>query len=108
MDILGIPFNLVTPESFARSSLDSRARSRKPDASESRSWAGDRAPGAREVMEEGSKADLEEQLARQEEMSPAATLKAVALWFVLISQLWLLIVLSNDPMGVASSTILKD
>lgn len=41
-------------------------------------------------------------------MSLGGTLKVAALWLVLISQLWLLVVLWNDPMGPASSSFLKD
>lgn len=41
-------------------------------------------------------------------MTPVASLKVAALWLVLISQLWLLVVLWNDPMGPATSALLRD
>lgn len=64
--------------------------------------------GIREARKAKAESDLRDGRAREEEMSPGATLKVAALWLVLISQLWLLVVLWNDPMGPASSAFLKD
>lgn len=64
--------------------------------------------GIREARKAKAESDMRDGRAREEEMSPGATLKVAALWLVLISQLWLLVVLWNDPMGPASSAFLKD
>lgn len=64
--------------------------------------------GIREARKAKAESDLRDGRAREEEMSPGATLKVAALWLVLISQLWLLLVLWSDPMGPASSAFLKD
>lgn len=64
--------------------------------------------GIREAMKAKAESDMRDGRAREEEMSLGSTLKVAALWLVLISQLWLLVVLWNDPMGPASSAFLKD
>lgn len=64
--------------------------------------------GVREAAEQRAETDLRDGQAREEEMGPATTLKVAALWLVLISQLWLLLVLWNDPMGDPTSTLLQD
>ncbi len=64
--------------------------------------------GIREATKAKAESDLRDGRAREEEMSTGSTLKVAALWLVLISQLWLLLVLWNDPMGPASSAFLKD
>lgn len=64
--------------------------------------------GIRDARKAKAESDLRDGRAREEEMSTGSTLKVAALWLVLISQLWLLVVLWNDPMGPASSAFLKD
>lgn len=60
------------------------------------------------MMKANTESDLRDGKLREEEMSQGATLKVAALWLVLISQLWLLLVLWSDPMGPATSAFLKD
>ncbi|CAM9588420.1 unnamed protein product [Pylaiella littoralis] len=110
VDIFGIPFNLVIPDGGAGGEQGTGAR----EAQQGRTGAGSTSAGKagsdgiREVMRAKTESDLRDGKAREEEMSPGATLKVAALWLVLISQLWLLLVLWNDPMGPATSAFLKD
>ncbi|CAM9686601.1 unnamed protein product [Ectocarpus sp. 8 AP-2014] len=123
VDIFGIPFNLVIPDGGAGGEPGTAAREAQQGRSSGRGEQGDggRAAreggqqqqqqqqlGIRESMKAKAESDLRDRKAREEEMSPGATLKVAALWLVLISQLWLLVVLWNDPMGPASSTFLQD
>ncbi|CAM9486358.1 unnamed protein product [Ectocarpus sp. 6 AP-2014] len=122
VDIFGIPFNLVIPDGGAGGEPGTAAREAQQGRSSGRGeqGGGGRAAGEggqqqqqqqlgiRESMKAKAESDLRDRKAREEEMSPGATLKVAALWLVLISQLWLLVVLWNDPMGPASSTFLQD
>ncbi|CAB1120426.1 unnamed protein product [Ectocarpus sp. CCAP 1310/34] len=120
VDIFGIPFNLVIPDGGAGGEPGTAAREAQQGRSSGRGELGDggRAAGEggqqqqqlgiRETMKAKAESDLRGRKAREEEMSTGATLKVAALWLVLISQLWLLVVLWNDPMGPASSTFLQD
>lgn len=117
VDIFGIPFNVVIPDGSggadsSRGGRDAASAGRQlSGGSEGAEGAG--APsgenlGIRETMRRKVEADKREQKAREDEITPASTLKVAALWLVLISQLWLLVVLWNDPMGPATSAFLKD
>ncbi|CAN0275816.1 unnamed protein product [Ectocarpus fasciculatus] len=120
VDIFGIPFNLVIPDGGAGGEPGTAAREAQQGRSAGRGEQGDgdsaageggqpqQQLGIRESMKAKADSDLRDRKAREEEMSPGATLKVAALWLVLISQLWLLVVLWNDPMGPASSTFLQD
>lgn len=107
VDILGVPFNVVLPDGGAGSALDPRARAREVDQSGIGSSREDGALGMRDSMNRKAEADPGQRKG-QDDTSPIASLKVAALWLVLISQLWLLLVLWNDPMGPAASTFLKD
>ncbi|CAM9333072.1 unnamed protein product [Ectocarpus sp. 12 AP-2014] len=121
VDIFGVPFNLVIPDGGAGGEPGTAAREAQQGRSSGRGELGDGGAageggqqqqqqqlGIRESMKAKAESDLRGRKAREEEMSPGATLKVAALWLVLISQLWLLVVLWNDPMGPASSTFLQD
>ena len=117
VDIFGIPFNVVIPDGGG--DADS-SRGGGSSTSAGRQLSGDNEAtggagtpsgenlGIRETMRRKVESDKREQKAREDEITPASTLKVAALWLVLISQLWLLVVLWNDPMGPATSAFLKD
>ncbi|CAN0335080.1 unnamed protein product [Laminaria digitata] len=121
VDIFGIPFNLVIPDGGGGGDANS-SRGGGGTPSPGRQVSGDSEGGAggappppsgeklgiRETMRRKVEADKREGRAREDEITPASTLKVAALWLVLISQLWLLVVLWNDPMGPATSAFLKD
>lgn len=102
VDILGIPFNVVIPDGGG----GSNSRSLAPSRSTSTNSPSEQGAG---VAQQKAEADLQDAQARAEDGGMAATFKVAALWLVLISQLWLLVVLWNDPMGGdPSSTWLQD
>lgn len=104
VDILGVPFNLVLPDGAARNSA---AISRNGNDAGRLSSSGIDA-SARDAPSQSTGADSQDRRARGEEMTPGSTLKVAALWLVLISQLWLLLVFWNDPMGTNTSAFLQD
>lgn len=110
VEIFGIPFNLVLPDGGndgpSRSGGGRQASGAGP--LEARGLSSRVELGIRDAIQQKNEADLRDGKAREEEMTPAATLKVLALWLVLISQLWLLTVLSNDPMGSPSSAFFRD
>lgn len=118
VDIFGIPFNVVIPDGGGGGGDSPRAGGGATSAGRQltggREGAGEAGTpsgeklGIRETMRRKVEADKREQMAREDEITPASTLKVAALWLVLISQLWLLVVLWNDPMGPATSAFLKD
>lgn len=112
VDIFGIPFNLVIPDGGAggttAASTGGGGQGQSAREGGSTSGGGGGGLGIRESVREKAEADLKEGRAREEAMTPMATLKVAALWLVLISQLWLLLVLWSDPMGPATNAFLKD
>lgn len=109
VDIFGIPFNLVLPNGGDGGSGSTRGTGARSSGGRTNSGgSGGGELGIREAMKAKADADMRQGEAREEEMTPAATLKVAALWLVLISQLWLLLVLWNDPMGPATSAFLRD
>lgn len=109
VSILGIPFNLVIPDGGGQDNLArNSAVGRITPGGRGGAARNGAKVGVREVMKQEAEDDMRDRQAREGEMGPAATLKVAALWLVLISQLWLLVVLWNDPMGPATSTLLQD
>lgn len=102
VDILGAPFNIVIPDGGGDSSGSSA-----PSASATFTSTGMQSR-VRDAAERRAETDSRDRQFREEEMGPAATLKVAALWLVLISQLWLLLVFWNDPMGDTASILLRD
>lgn len=114
LDIFGIPFNLVVPDGgpggggSGNPPRNGRGQRTSPRTRSAGAIGGGGELGIREAMKEKEESDMRGRETREQEMTPGATLKVAALWLVLISQLWLLLVLWNDPMGPASSAFLKD
>lgn len=112
VEIFGVPFNLVLPDggddSPSRSGGGRQASGAGPLEARGLESRVDLGIGIRDATEQKTEADLRDGKAREEDMTPAATLKVLALWLVLISQLWLLTVLSNDPMSSPSSAFFRD
>lgn len=118
VDIFGIPFNLVIPDGGGGGDAARGGGGATPAAGRQSSGGREGANGAdapsgeklgiRETMRRKVEAEKLEGKAREDEITPLSTLKVAALWLVLISQLWLLVVLWNDPMGPATSAFLKD
>eukprot|EP00903_Cladosiphon_okamuranus_P006484 g6343.t1 len=100
VDIFGVPFNLVIPEGGAGGEQGTGAReSQQGRSGSTNAFTGggvqqqqqqqQRQLGIREARKAKAESDLLDGRAREEEMSPGATLKVAALWLVLISQLTL-------------------
>lgn len=109
VDILGVPFNLVIPDGGAGGGTSSTANGQSEAGVGTGLSSDSGSLGTRDRSRtQQAQNDLRDGRAREEDMTPAATLKVAALWLVLISQLWLLLVFWNDPMGPASSAFLRD
>ncbi|CAM9412318.1 unnamed protein product [Choristocarpus tenellus] len=86
VNVLGIPFNLVIPDGAA-----SQGQSGQTSQADRKAGTGGQMSGGLE-----------------QDSSPASTFKVALLWLVLVSQVWLLAVFANDPMGHVPGPFLHD